>query len=702
MERRGLISERAWAALLFAGLALTSPCAQAQSNPSFDCRKATTAVEKVICSDRTLGDLDRQMAKTFRQALAKAPVGERDAIIKRQIGWLQDRAIACGLDPNQEGFHLLGAPPSAQCLADVYEGWLKNQQERIVAPYYAPPRRTALPFDTRRQPFSPRLLVSRDAELCNAFLSALRRDFLARHGDDERPFKQPPIAVGHWVAWPSEHGAVAPADPAMDVAELDLDGNGRKQLLLHVTQSFSRGNTYSLLIRSKTSTDGLFEDIKDFVRVLPWQRQSDSIRSIAPYDFGGPTSPLKVLAYRSGMYLYGQGNDITSIAQGDPRDGTAALSRIHADGSTELRCHASVWPRAGTVLPAFWATKPPDTISVPAPAVEWLQTVREIQGNEGPLSGTLHALQRVINSSSNVWYDALVRPWDVAVIPPPYEQSPAAMRSWIQHWGYQSLSRFRLARAFETGRHAAIDALAEYYERSFGAANGKEAALAITDNIIAASFVVHGLYGANQLSPEQAVRYAESQDWDDDSRRLRSALLIGASANEVDALIKSGAALDGRTKWGTLSPEPALFYALEHVNEVSWLLDRGADINEGNAFGKTALMYAAHYNLDTTVTLLLARGADVTKRTDARNSGDTSLRFDSRTALMYAAENASERMIRELIQAGSDTCATDSGDRDVWNYASRNKRLSDDARARVALLIARKPCNLTGQIDRAR
>jgi len=66
--------------------------------------------------------------------------------------------------------------------------------------------------------------------------------------------------------------------------------------------------------------------------------------------------------------------------------------------------------------------------------------------------------------------------------------------------------------------------------------------------------------------------------------------------------------------------------------------------------------------------------------------------YDGRTALMYAAENASEKVIRSLIQAGSDTCAIDTGRRDVANYLSRNRRLSEDDRARVAELIAAKPC----------
>jgi hypothetical protein len=325
---------------------------------------------------------------------------------------------------------------------------------------------------------------------------------------------------------------------------------------------------------------------------------------------------------------------------------------------------------------------------VPAQAVEWMRTIREIQGSEGKWPGSLHSLNRLINWSTYAWHDALVRPWEIAVRRPSPWPSALFMRAWIHGWGYQSLSQFRLARAFEAQRSVAIDELARYYEQAFGVPNGKEAASLITDNIISASFVVH----VENVPSDEALRREIQELRGPD---LRSALLIGSPPDALNALIKDGAMLSG-------GGEPALFYSLEHPDEVDLLLDRGTDINEGNAFGKTALMYAAHYNLDNTVTLLLKRGADVSKRTDASKAMDTNIRFDSRTALMYAAENASERVIKELIQSGSDTCATDSGKRDVWSYVLRNRRLSDADRALVAQLIAEKPCDRGGQNDQPR
>jgi uncharacterized protein YecT (DUF1311 family) len=685
VKRHGPNTKKAWLALLFAGLALTAPYAQAQSTPSFDCGKATTPVEKLICGDPKLGELDRKMATIFRQALDKAPSADRASIIERQNRWLKARTDACGLDPADPGFRRSVESSPANCVERMYARWLEYTGGQITTP---PPRRIEVRFEAKRQPFRPGLLISLDPLLCNDFQNALRKDFLARHRDGESLYKEPPMALGHWMAWPSDLEGLG-----VDVVEADLEQNGHKQLLIHVAQIVYSHVGYALVIGPDTSTDGLMEEMADSAKSQPGDRRPRRYKNVEPKEWAelnGRGSPVRVLAYRGGLYLY----SLHQGVHGYSGDGLATLRRIHADGSTDIRCQASIAPPAGT-LPMPWRSNRPDARSVPAETVAWMQTLREIQGDEGRWSGTLHSLSRLIGSSSYTWYDALVRPWEVAVSPSPHQPAATAMRQWIQVWGHQSLSKYRLARRFEATRRAAIDALAAYYERAFGIDNGQEAASAVTDSVISSSFVVHGLYaaGTDHLSPEQAVRYSEWRDWDDTSRRLRSALLVGTTANEVDAMIEDGAIVSGRTTWGTTSPEPALFYALEHPDEVSWLLDRGVDINEGNAFGKTALMYAAHYDLDSTVTLLLASGADVTRRTDARNAGDTNLWFDGRTALMYAAENASARIIAELIRAGSDTCAIDTGQRDVQNYLSRNRRLSDGERARVGELIAQKPCD---------
>jgi uncharacterized protein len=50
----------------------SAPSATANS-PSFDCRKATTTVEKLICNNSELSKLDVSLAETYKEAVSKAP-----------------------------------------------------------------------------------------------------------------------------------------------------------------------------------------------------------------------------------------------------------------------------------------------------------------------------------------------------------------------------------------------------------------------------------------------------------------------------------------------------------------------------------------------------------------------------------------------------------------------------------------------------
>jgi len=58
---------------------------------SFDCAKAGTAVEKLICKDETLSKLDEQLASSYKQALADA--SDKDAFKHQQIDWLKTRNV---------------------------------------------------------------------------------------------------------------------------------------------------------------------------------------------------------------------------------------------------------------------------------------------------------------------------------------------------------------------------------------------------------------------------------------------------------------------------------------------------------------------------------------------------------------------------------------------------------------------------------
>ncbi len=63
--------------------------------PSFDCNKAATPIEQMICQDTELSFLDRQMARSYQEVLKGASAERKEIIRKRQAEWFADYRHAC-------------------------------------------------------------------------------------------------------------------------------------------------------------------------------------------------------------------------------------------------------------------------------------------------------------------------------------------------------------------------------------------------------------------------------------------------------------------------------------------------------------------------------------------------------------------------------------------------------------------------------
>jgi hypothetical protein len=132
--------------------------------------------------------------------------------------------------------------------------------------------------------------------------------------------------------------------------------------------------------------------------------------------------------------------------------------------------------------------------------------------------------------------------------------------------------------------------------------------------------------------------------------------------------------------------DQALSASLGHAGLTSFFLERGANPSaRTNWFGKTPLMYAVQHDKLNAVRLLLSHGADTRKFTDGEGRYCHQLDRDHRTALMYAAENASPAVIEAILAAGADVSAKDTkGNSALW-YFGRNAKITDSAvRARIS------------------
>jgi uncharacterized protein YecT (DUF1311 family) len=63
--------------------------------PSFDCKKAATPIEQMICQDVELSFLDRQMATSYRMVLKDASVERKKIVRQKQAEWFAEYRRTC-------------------------------------------------------------------------------------------------------------------------------------------------------------------------------------------------------------------------------------------------------------------------------------------------------------------------------------------------------------------------------------------------------------------------------------------------------------------------------------------------------------------------------------------------------------------------------------------------------------------------------
>ncbi|HEU5047674.1 MAG TPA: ankyrin repeat domain-containing protein, partial [Rickettsiales bacterium] len=130
--------------------------------------------------------------------------------------------------------------------------------------------------------------------------------------------------------------------------------------------------------------------------------------------------------------------------------------------------------------------------------------------------------------------------------------------------------------------------------------------------------------------------------------------------------------------------EPFIFYALDNPSMMQLLIKKGVEVNGRNWFGKTALMYTAQWNLMDAAALLLKNRAEVNAVTPVADPGNCeNPAITGRTALLYAAENASAPLIELLIKSGADTKTKNSVGKDFQYYMALNKMLTNEERVRI-------------------
>ncbi len=241
---------------------------------------------------------------------------------------------------------------------------------------------------------------------------------------------------------------------------------------------------------------------------------------------------------------------------------------------------------------------------------------------------------------NGAWYDLLARPWLLKPSQPDCADNSCiasdAVAKWLQLFGRTDAWSQREARALQELMALAELPAANFYQQHF--AMSEELA-----KVTATQAIHNYMYQASGASPadNSSATISCGDDADDNE-------ITGICAWQADYPLDRFITLDSQQQQQLLT--------------------------QSNWHGKTALMWAAHFNDYDAIEQLLTQQAPVNAVTGVKNKW-RSLQQDKRSALMYAAENAAPATIALLLKAGASTTAKDSAGNDLAFYLKKNRSL---------------------------
>jgi uncharacterized protein YecT (DUF1311 family) len=539
-------------------------------------------------------------------------------------------------------------------------------------------------FGAHRWPTEPKLSVDLQKDLCKQILTDAVEAFASVDTDLDiaaaiaRDF--PPLATKAAI-----DGAADDTPSPLGRLDLDLDGTGHQQVVIYRDNSFNwRGEWhYAYVFPSAADFDSAKTQIASTWLTVPQDSQYPppgkreySAQQYYPSALTNKDEEIQTGDVWADHALF-EANKRFYFAGGTTafdREAPAPVQifRLLANGYVEIACKIE----SGTVDEAYKTFQ-----KLPAMGA-LLATIRTI-GAGGEDGGTMHSGQMHDAQATAAEIRAAYRPWATSAETKPgysgdnpYYRFDERTRAFLEDWSLEELWN---RREYQTLMELTGPAEASY-------ANYLESAFDVTADAarLDAIKVIQALIGArlevpNQFTTAQTRLYFPSTPLHQAVMRRDRVAFDAALANPQSTADQAF----GRPPKPT--PEilsDALPDAVEWPYGLDRLLAAGADPNHTNAFGKTPLMVAAHFDRPDSVTRLLKAGAKVDALT---TSGSVTLmeapKRAGRTALMYAAENASPAAIKALLDAGADPSAHDSAGNDMGFYLANNPRFTAPERA---------------------
>ncbi|MDR0666007.1 MAG: ankyrin repeat domain-containing protein [Campylobacteraceae bacterium] len=254
------------------------------------------------------------------------------------------------------------------------------------------------------------------------------------------------------------------------------------------------------------------------------------------------------------------------------------------------------------------------------------------------------------------------------------------VHDFITSWAYDGIYNYDIYQQYNDVKNRARNDLVQYYKEEFGVneKKAKEWADTAYDKILSSHFAISSSYGY----------FGDN---------IRTLLLKGASVDEIEPLLVGNWTRKERNiqdydNWLHNNYEPTLFYSLKHPNLVKLLLEKGANVNDVNDFNKTALMYAAQFNLYESAKILLDNGINVNAAISESDNPFSCLSIGTYgvSALHYAVRYADIGFIKLLLDNGADKGLKDTSGKTPldWLETYKNKNLQNSMEEVKKLLSA--------------
>lgn len=503
-----------------------------------------------------------------------------------------------------------------------------------------------------KYPFLPSLEYSADGELCEKVLKKHLNEFFDNNASSEL----------QEMIWKIDEGKMG------EYVELKFDDN--KSMFL-VQFGFCCENDLDYYRTALFQSKDAFSDLLHNTSVYDYRNEHKRAEAIITAikdrgvditfsdldDYGGAFSFISPFEYKEGYYFEYENK------HGFHRKGDRRVETYQIPQSGELKSVCAIQAREKE------DSKNP--LLQKESFAKFLSLLGEMNGGApNPCDGGSRS-RRVINHIvvPEVIEQISYAPWkDFDAYYLSEQAAKYVVEDFITSWAYDGIYNYDIYQQYSSVKKDAYNDLTRYYKEEFSADDKtvQEWADNAYNNILSAHFVISSSY--------------DFQNADN----LRALLLKGESVDMIEPLLVGNWTRKelGRyySSWHD-DYEPTLFYSLKYPRLVKLLLEKGADVNAVNDFNKTALMYAAQFNLYESAKILLENGINVNAVTYNTNKEYhcRSISVYGVSALHYAVRYTDIGFIKLLLDNGADKELRDTNGKTPldWLEIYKNKNLQN-------------------------